>query len=414
MKKSIFSILLLFITVVSFSQGVVEGTYLHNQGGKVKLSKLSGGGIHVVWSDILGSSEGRFDYNPNTKNIYETKTSGDGFSRLILDFTQKDFVKEIYLTDDYKIVSTSVWAKDRKRARAIAKQEKANKGKAYIQEIELANPQSEMHKNNVHKILFFNGKPEFGQEEAKLKTNFKLGEAIWAVVYLAKPLGGYGIDVDDKVRLELGYLDGTQYSSLASYNFKFDKEKLKTRNFIRFEVLPDLTSGKSDNSMGSYLSTFWQIQKLNPVEYTFVVKVMKFQGTFGLDCSNMDALNKIAAKTEQEEIDKVELPKSRSQDRELARECLLAIQRWGHAAKWKEKFSKAILTTTNWAIVRDDYNNIIGRIVEAACVAKWPDGRCSYQYFTFIQDYEGGGQYAGTVRRYSTGRQYTINCNKIN
>lgn len=101
-------------------------------------------------------------------------------------------------------------------------------------------------------------------------------------------------------------------------------------------------------------------------------------------------------------------------DKTLESKALTAIQYHAKMGGWSETFSKVVITSPSWQIVRDkNTNSIIGRIVVAACVAKWPKGNCTYQYFSFMQDHQGGGKYLDALRVYSTGYKVLIDCSSI-
>ena len=81
---------------------------------------------------------------------------------------------------------------------------------------------------------------------------------------------------------------------------------------------------------------------------------------------------------------------------------------------WNDKFTKAIITSSNWTVRKNELTGaIINRTLGAVCVTKDPDGKCFYQEFSFSQDYTGSGNYSGTVKYYSYGGKREIGCDKI-
>lgn len=89
---------------------------------------------------------------------------------------------------------------------------------------------------------------------------------------------------------------------------------------------------------------------------------------------------------------------------------LKAARNMATNGSWKEKFRAVKISSSDWTILRNKLTGIItGRCISAYCLAKWPDGRCTVQEFTFKQEYTGSG-YSRILKRYSTGSQKTIDC----
>ncbi len=89
---------------------------------------------------------------------------------------------------------------------------------------------------------------------------------------------------------------------------------------------------------------------------------------------------------------------------------LKAIQSHASNAGWSEKFKAAKVESNEWNIVRHNVSGaILYRTLSAACFAKWPDGHCTVQPFTFKQVYNGSS-YSSNFTRYSTGSQKTVDC----
>ncbi len=109
---------------------------------------------------------------------------------------------------------------------------------------------------------------------------------------------------------------------------------------------------------------------------------------------------------------KRELPSATLSDESLEKQMVDACNKKAKSSGWKETFTKAIITG-DWYVRRNDVTGVVvGRTREAAVVATWPNGRCTFQYFDFYQEYYSGN-FNGDVQFYSIGSQYDTNCEQI-
>lgn len=81
-------------------------------------------------------------------------------------------------------------------------------------------------------------------------------------------------------------------------------------------------------------------------------------------------------------------------------------------ASWKEVFSKAIIISDDWTIIRHSLTNkILSRTLSGKLLAKWPDGHCTYQTFSFNEEYDGTN-YVGKMKLGTIGGQYQCDCSR--
>lgn len=107
-------------------------------------------------------------------------------------------------------------------------------------------------------------------------------------------------------------------------------------------------------------------------------------------------------------VDNPEIPAATMNDDGIKTEALKALQKHAKDKGWKENFTDVVITSGSWSdVITASY---IGRIVEVAAKATWPDGHCSFQYFDLISMHENGG-YSKTLFHYTTGNQYDTDCN---
>lgn len=106
-------------------------------------------------------------------------------------------------------------------------------------------------------------------------------------------------------------------------------------------------------------------------------------------------------------VDKPKMPTAAMTDGEIEAEALKALQKHAKEKGWKEDFTEVVITSGSWSdVITVSY---IGRIVEVAAKATWPDGHCTFQYFDLMSMHENGG-YSKTLFHYATGNQYETDC----
>lgn len=106
-------------------------------------------------------------------------------------------------------------------------------------------------------------------------------------------------------------------------------------------------------------------------------------------------------------VDKPKMPTAAMNDDKIKLEALKALQKHAKEKEWKENFTDVVITSGSWSdVITVSY---IGRIIEVAAKATWPDGHCTFQYFDMMSMYENGN-YSKTLYHYTTGNQYEINC----
>lgn len=97
-------------------------------------------------------------------------------------------------------------------------------------------------------------------------------------------------------------------------------------------------------------------------------------------------------------------------DDALAAAALIAIQQYAADNAWKEKFERAKIVSRGWTIERHERSGVIlGRSLEVAAFARWPDGHCTYQNFGVRQEYDGS-HYASNFEFDGVGSQQEIDC----
>ena len=424
-KTLLLTLLTCFFAFVCNAQVAIEGDYYGSELGlkKVSIKQKKGGYISVTAFLTKGNKKISHTYKPinDSKKIFEKTLPNERYSRL--DVSSKGFIRELYLNQDRKVLRAHVLVRKRKNVRKVFKKEQY-----WIGQVIPLNPTSSFHQKNSNKIVFFSEKPIVGKEDfSKMKTSFKAGEAVWAVAYLPRPLDKYNLYINGQSELTFAIGTTKDANGLDMHNWGgFIQRSLpisvqeRTKNYVVFQVCP--SSLKAEMNVKTATSITNAIQALDPTDH--LVKVSfeymgrssnQIYGSFTLDCSEgLDKAKKNAMAFKKAYLESKKLPKPMMTNAALEQKIVEAIQRFGKAAGWETKFTKAIITSPTWQTVTDPATGAIrGRMVEAACIAKWPKGDCGYQYFTFIQEHQGGGKYAEGIRRYSTGYRAAIDCKNI-
>lgn len=114
-------------------------------------------------------------------------------------------------------------------------------------------------------------------------------------------------------------------------------------------------------------------------------------------------------------VDSIELPQPQMSNPDLENKILNEMKSVAKKENWSASYIKAIIISKDWAVARKRYSGaVIGNTIRAALVSKNSDGSCSFQNFTFIKDYKGGGSYSENIQLYSLGGgKFDIKCDRI-
>ena len=94
----------------------------------------------------------------------------------------------------------------------------------------------------------------------------------------------------------------------------------------------------------------------------------------------------------------------------LEQDAIDAINRYAAAEGWKERYYKAVITSYDWYISRNEWTSIItGRSLDVTLLGKWPDGSCRYAEFGVWQSYDGS-KYSDVMQYNGIGSMYDAEC----
>ena len=81
---------------------------------------------------------------------------------------------------------------------------------------------------------------------------------------------------------------------------------------------------------------------------------------------------------------------------------------------WAEHFTKAIIISQNWTIEKNSLTGaILRRYISGICTSTSAAGVCSYQDFSFNQEYTGAGNYSSSLTYGGYGGKHELGCDKI-
>lgn len=284
---------------------------------------------------------------------------------------------------------------------------------------------SDFHKENLNKIVWSNKPLQIGKEKemaATVKSEFKTGDYIYGTAYL-------GVNAKDamngntnlRVRIKVDGGTAVWGGDLSYIELPLAAQG---KSYIQFALLPDAQWLK-DNYAPYLAEENWTLSYLMDelvrsgdvshkitCELIFPTnKIDDIESEFSLDLgSGSTDIKALATKLHGELMASRQLPKAGMSNAALEQQMVAAANNLG----WKDKFLKAVITSSSWSISKNELTGaILYRYVGAVCTLKDYDGKCYYQEFTFRQDYTGGGGYSSTVKYNSYGGKREVGCDKL-
>ena len=275
-----------------------------------------------------------------------------------------------------------------------------------------------VHEKYMGKIVFAKSEEaiEFQKEiENQFVTEAAIGEVIRYRVYMDNSLinylkGNKFSDTHGRFLIKY-YLDGTEaLSSELSEDWFTSDEKTK---FTTFRGA--FKSGKSTQATGEYsFNRFLKENesKLTPGKHVVKVEYLPYQSYPEKYVGPVVASGEITLVVKGSVIDpsdeKLCMPQAKMTDKNLTADIVKAYKAKGYT----ETPGEVRILSPTWEIVRNKNTGIVTNRGIGALVATTENGKCSYQTFTFYQDYDGSS-YQNYLYLYSTGAKYDIPCGCI-
>ncbi len=285
---------------------------------------------------------------------------------------------------------------------------------------------SDFHKQHLNQIVWSTKPLVAGKENemaSLIKTAFKSGENIYGMAYL-------GINAKDamngneKLRVRIRVDGGTAIWG-GDLSYIDLPVSVQDRSYIRFALLPDAQWLK-DNYAPYIAKENWtlsyfmdELARAGDINHDITCelifpssKIHDIESKFSLDLgSGSTEIKTMATKMHNELMASRQLPKAGMSNPALEKQMLSVMEK---LPGWNEKFNKAIITSSNWTVKKNELTGVIlYRYVSVIGTCKNADGKCFYQEFTFRQDYSGGGNYESAAKYNSYGGKKDIDCDKI-
>lgn len=306
------------------------------------------------------------------------------------------------------------------------------------------NPTSIFHQKHVGEIVFFTQKPTIGKEDlSTVASEFKSGQPIWAIVYLPTALKNYeglihryqdpygkithdlyvGIDKMDED------LEESERPIVNSATIKPLSENDLEKNYAVFQLLPSFDGENEMDEIGGQFLTKRFGERvgnykhdleicLTDAEYASrnskaeMADIEIFKGYLEFDASEGTSIYAdLAKKLEEEAIARKPLPTAIYSDSQIEAEMMSQMQLFIRNKGWDFDLYKAYIAL-DWQVIRDDYNQIIGKYIEANITYSSDEG-CAFMNVGFIKKYMGNGEYNSSLQQYTTGERGPLSCDKL-
>jgi hypothetical protein len=254
---------------------------------------------------------------------------------------------------------------------------------------------SPLHKQNAGKILFSKSPIEVKKENpGSITNNFNANDNIYAITYFkgteAELSGGAGYSKNGMITI---FIDDNEK---GTYEFTPTKE-IEGSTCQELEIIPDLTTSKQPDGPVVYSKMLGEASPRNHTikfRYSVVFSNYRYdlaEGSFDIDLSQgQERFLDLSSKYVTAKIKNARMPKSVKSDPNLEKSMLAATQSMLEELGKTGKAIRAVITTKDWVIIRNEITGIIThRTIEGAVAVTTTDGPCRYYIMRFAQDYNG-------------------------
>ncbi len=275
-----------------------------------------------------------------------------------------------------------------------------------------------IHQKYAGKIVFSNQKlVKENTTEAMLKNKFTLADAIYGRVFAQTAVKNYALyrngdpsrrpEKNEKSEYYIKILiDGTEPKFLL--NRDDNGGKYETWNTWNIFV-----AAKGEDAKENRASVIEAFNKLSPGNHSIILRLYGgdqdidhtikpiAEGEFTLEVVAGQAMKigKNWASFKAEMINAA-----------LEKQIVDAINSYAGKQRWNETFIKAKITDKEWYVTKAELTGIpLYRTLNAVVYAKWPDGHCTAQEFSVVQQYNNG-TFSKLTEYNSIGNQYRIDC----
>ncbi|HUM51409.1 MAG TPA: hypothetical protein PK431_06310 [Chitinophagales bacterium] len=275
-----------------------------------------------------------------------------------------------------------------------------------------------MHQKSIGKIVFSNQKiTQENTSEALLKTTFKLDDAIYGRVFTETSVKNYALYRDGDVTGSAKTNDKSYYfikifidGAAQKFLFNSDDNGGKYETWNTWQIF---VAAKGDDAKNNRAHIVEALNKLSPGKHT--IKLQLFGGESGIDYT-------IKPIAEGEFTLDVEAGKSMKIGKNwasykaamvnpaLEKQIVDVVNKYATKQGWKETFTKAKILDADWYVTKNEWTGIpLYRTINVVVYAKWPDGHCTAQEFSVIQNYNDGA-FSKVTEYNALGNQDRIDC----
>ena len=251
--------------------------------------------------------------------------------------------------------------------------------------------------------------PDLTKGEPRFNENFNFKELITACVKLNEPFGEYPVydPYDKSTPVKQDYPTGDYY---LKFFIDYTESPFVPTGVLMGNEISGKTSALTlycDDCTGDAEQFEEQVKELSGGKH--VIKVEMWKGT----PSGVSGLAPVAAGefTLYKPVLKKfsDIPAGMS-NASLEQSAIDAINRYAAQENWNERYYKAVITSPDWYITRNEWTSIItGRSLEVTLLGKWPDGSCRFAEFSVWQSYDGS-RYSNVMIYNGIGSMYDAEC----
>jgi hypothetical protein len=276
-------------------------------------------------------------------------------------------------------------------------------------------PSSDLHKNNLDKILFAKARVNKDGDASQLSSVFHSGEAIYGRAFMRSCMMNYKVYghastgahkcMDGRFVVNIS-IDGQDKGLFMTNTIDGELESKSTFTII---VL-----GSGDDAQANNEQFINTLNSLSAGNHTIKLVVWAIQGQF---TSNEPVASGEFTYVKDAGTGKTGLGRSFGSVKDempdnaaLKAKCLKKLNDHAKANGWKETFTEVKISDEDWTTERNERTSVItGRRINITAKATSPDGYCTYQTFSMRSEYDGTS-YSNAVAVYGVGEQVKIDC----
>lgn len=282
----------------------------------------------------------------------------------------------------------------------------------------------DLHTANVGKIVFAKQKIDVNGPASQLSSTFEVGDYVYAEIFLQTCVMNYKVykglspiarkNETGGVEIRI-YIDGKRQDfGIGLKDFSGVQATITQKSFVM--------NGKGDDAQWNNEDFINSLNGLSNGSHTYKVELWGYyapQTAMGYE--EFATKSAIASgeftvnKTENSTVKlgrTFESVEAKMTDTDIETRALKALKEHAANQGWSETFTQIKITEEDWTIeYHRETGAILDRRIICTALAKWPNGQCTIQSFSFIQDYNGSGyQKIVKITGIVSGSQEQVDC----